>query len=134
VPGRKGLLWIGAVGTAAIIVAAANYRSSVAFRARHYFSISWTHRVNPDSIRDGVTQVVPLGTPISQVGAALGKAGIGSDGLSGYYTLPGGSDGVIRLEYDHHHFALVQSHYGIFLHFEGGLLREVRVEPWFTGL
>jgi hypothetical protein len=90
--------------------------------------------VNADTIKDGVTRVVPLGTPLDLVGARLKRVGIGVDGLSGYYTLPNGSDSVIRLEYDPRHFALVQAHYGIMLHFHGGVLREVRVEPWFTGL
>jgi hypothetical protein len=90
--------------------------------------------VTPDSIRKGVTAVVPLGTPANHVDVLLKAVGIGADGLSGYYLLPGGTDSVIRLEYDPHHFTLVQEHYGIMLHFDDGLLRRVRVEQWFTGL
>ena len=134
VPNRNRLIWLGAVAATGILACVFDYQSSVAFRARHYFAIPWTQRVNPDSIKDGVAHVVPLGTPVDQVGARLKRVGIGADGLSGYYALPSGSDSVIRLEYDPHHFALVQAHYGIMLHFDAGVLREVRVELWFTGL
>ena len=134
VPNRTRLIWLGAVAAMGVVAVVLDYQSSMAFRARRYFAIPWTQRVNPDSIKDGVARVVPLGTPVDQVGARLKRVGIGADGLSGYYALPSGSDSVIRLAYDPRHFALVQAHYGIMLHFDAGVLRQVRVEPWFTGL
>jgi hypothetical protein len=130
---RNRLIGISAIAAIAVL-GAINYHSSVAFRARHYFLIPWTQRVTPDSIRKGVTAVLPLGTPADHVSALLHSAGVGADGLSGYYILPGGTDSVIRLEYDPRHVTLVQEHYGIMLHFDDGLLSRVRVEQWFTGL
>ena len=133
-PNRSRLIWLGAMAVAAVLAIVLNYQSSVTFRARHYFAIPWTQRVNPASIEAGVTRAVPLGTPVEEIAARLKRVGIGADGFSGYYILASGSDGVIRLEYDPRHFAIVQAHYGIMLHFDGGVLRQVRVEPRFTGL
>jgi hypothetical protein len=116
-----------------VLGAAVDYHSSVAYRARHYFAIPWTQLVTTDTIREGVVRVVPIGTPADLVPSLLTRAGIGKDGLSGYYP-DETSVGVVRLEYDPHHFALVQTHYGIMLHFEHGLLSDVRVERWLTGL
>ena len=113
---------------------ALDYKSSVAYRAHRYFSIPWTQRVTPTSLEDGVLRVVPLGMPADQVRARLERVGIGKDGLSGYYDLPKSEDAVIRLEYDPNHFAFVQTHYGIMLHFENRTLKAVRVERWLTGL
>ena len=113
-----------------LLGAAVHYHSSVAYRARHYFAIPWTQPVTPSSIKEGVLRVVPIGTPADRVPSMLARAGIGQDGLSGYYP----ADGVIRLEYDPHRLALVQTHYGIMLQFEHGLLTDVRVEKWLTGM
>ena len=110
-----------------------HYRSSVAFRARQYFSIPWTQRVNTESIRKGVLRIVPIGIASDQIDARLRSVGIGTDELSGYYIDPHDGDGVIRLEYDPRHLTLVQTHYGIMLHFESGFLKSVRVEHWLTG-
>jgi len=133
-PIRTRLFWVGTVAAIAVVGGVLHYRSSVAFRARHYFSIPWTRRVTPDSIGEGVKRVVPLGTPADQVASRLRVVGIGTDGLSGYYPPESGCDGVIRLEYDPNRLAVVQEHYGIMLHYSSGLLSQVRVEPWFTGL
>ncbi len=121
---------VALLGSAVVL----NYQSSVAYRAHRYFSIPRTQRVTPTSLQDGVLRAVPLGTPADQVRSRLERIGIGKDGLSGYYELPKSEDAVIRLEYDPNHFAVVQTHYGIMLHFEDRTLRAIRVERWLTGL
>jgi len=134
VPSRRLLLWLGVIAVVVLLGNTVHYQSSVEYRAHRYFSIPWTQRITPRSVRDGVLKIVPIGTPADRVPALLERVGIGKDGLSGYYQEPRFEDTVIRLEYDPHHFAVVQSHYGIMLHFEDRTLRAIRVERWLTGL
>ena len=133
-PSQRRFIWL--CGTAAVLLlgSAIQYHSSAAYRARHYFSIPWTQRVTPNSIKEGVVRVVPIGTSANRARALLERAGIGTDGLSGYYPDSESGDAVIRLEYDPNRVAVVQTHYGIMLHFEHGTLRTMGVEEWLTGL
>ena len=130
---RRPYFILGVVAVLLVLVAA-DYRSSVDFRARRYFSIPWQELVSASSIRAAVLRLLPVGTPLETVPGRLALLGIGGDGLSGYYPLPSRAESVIRLEYDPRHFALVQKHYGIFLSFEDEHLSTVRVDEWFTGL